>query len=153
MSDNDLIRRGDAISALSSVALTYGATWEPHSVKLCKDAVRALPAVQETLQTELNEASARAAAAFEMAAEIVERRNGEIPERQEIAAAIRALPTDQERDALAKVRAEAMREAADWLVILETAAGEADLSERREGIRDAASAIRGRADKIEKGEA
>lgn len=44
--DDDLIRRGDAIAALDSVALTYGATWEPHSVRLCKDALRAIPAAQ-----------------------------------------------------------------------------------------------------------
>ena len=48
MSNNDLIRRGDALNAMNSVALTYGATWEPHSVKLCKEALRALPAVQPT---------------------------------------------------------------------------------------------------------
>lgn len=45
MSDDKLIRLSDAIAALNSVALTYGATWEPHSVRLCKDALRALPAV------------------------------------------------------------------------------------------------------------
>lgn len=44
--DDDLIRRGDAIAALNSVALTYGATWEPHSVRLCKDAMRTIPAAQ-----------------------------------------------------------------------------------------------------------
>lgn len=46
MSDDKLIRLSDAIAALNSVALTYGATWEPHSVRLCKDALRAIPAVQ-----------------------------------------------------------------------------------------------------------
>lgn len=43
---DDLIRREDALDAMNSVALTYGATWEPHSVKLCKDAISAIPAVQ-----------------------------------------------------------------------------------------------------------
>ena len=43
---DDLIRRGDALDAMNSVALTYGATWEPHSVKLCKDAIAAIPAAQ-----------------------------------------------------------------------------------------------------------
>ena len=61
----------------------------------------------ERLLKERDEARARAAAAFEMAAEFIEQRDGEIPDRQEIAAYIRALATDQERDALARVRAEA----------------------------------------------
>lgn len=111
------------------------------------------------LLKERDEARARSAAAFEMAADACARTrvriaNGPMPEgaRFDYEQAIHALITVQERDALNHVRAEAMREAADWLVTLETAAGEADISERREGIRDAASAIRRRADKIKKGE-
>ena len=48
MSDDDLIRRVDALDAMNSVALTYGATWEPHSVKLRKDAISAIPAASAT---------------------------------------------------------------------------------------------------------
>ena len=47
---DDLIRRGDAIAALNSVALSYGATWEPHSVKLCKDAISAIPSTQVSVK-------------------------------------------------------------------------------------------------------
>ena len=86
------------------------------------------------LLKERDEARARAAAAFEMAADHAApkkkraklrggglhtpayRDKGEttaIQVRRQIAKNIRALATDQERDALARVRAEAMREAAD----------------------------------------
>ena len=98
-----------------------------HFIAAARDLVPAL-------LKERDEARARAAAAFEMAADCAApqkkraklrggglhtpayRDKGEttaIQVRRQIAKNIRALATDQERDALARVRAEAMREAAD----------------------------------------
>lgn len=133
---------------------------------------RAMNDLVPTLLKERDEARARAAAAFEMAATVcsgvikdydVMKSDGVTYENIKVQKAakglvsiaredIRALATEAERDALAKVRAKAIRDAVAWFKPIEDAAGDEGLQERREGFLEAVYAIRGYADKIEKGE-
>lgn len=45
MNDDDMIRRGDALAAVTQTAIRWGVTGEPGILVAAKDAIRALPAV------------------------------------------------------------------------------------------------------------